>query len=37
MSADVESYDRASELERMGGDVIELSRHEWASLEKMAA
>jgi hypothetical protein len=37
MSADVESYDRASELERMGGDVIELSRHEWTSLEKMAA
>jgi hypothetical protein len=30
---DVESYDRATELEYLGGKIIELPRHEW---ERMA-
>lgn len=29
---DVESYDRASELEEIGGKVIELPRHEWKEI-----
>ena len=32
-SAKVEDYDRATELERRGGDVIELPRHEWELLK----
>ena len=32
MSADVESYDRASDLERVGAQVIELSKAEWREL-----
>lgn len=31
-AADVESYDRATELESVGGDVVELSAGEWKSL-----
>jgi hypothetical protein len=31
-SADVESYDRASELEAVGGDVIELQNNQWKEL-----
>ena len=34
ISQDSESYDRASELERVGGDIIELDRKDW---EVMAA
>lgn len=33
---DVDSYDRATELERMGGRVIELPRNEWEVLAKAA-
>lgn len=32
MSADVESYDRATELERDGGRIIELSPSEWMAI-----
>jgi hypothetical protein len=31
-SADVEDYDRATELERIGGDVIELAANDWRAL-----
>ena len=31
-SQDVDSYDRATELERIGGDVIELAPNEWREL-----
>lgn len=31
-SADVEDYDRATELERIGGDVIELAANEWQAV-----
>ena len=34
---DHESYDRASEIERMGGQVIELPKHDWEVIQKMAA
>jgi hypothetical protein len=37
LAGDVESYDRASELERMGGEVIELPRSEWTAILKAAA
>jgi hypothetical protein len=33
---DVESYDRATELERVGGAVIELQHNEWAELARAA-
>lgn len=33
---DVESYDRASELERIGGDFVELPQNEWRVLAKAA-
>jgi hypothetical protein len=33
---DVESYDRASDLERVGGQVIELGRGEWKVLAEAA-
>lgn len=36
LAGDVESYDRASDLERMGGQVIELPRAEWETLAKAA-
>jgi hypothetical protein len=36
-SQDVESYDRASELEKLGGVVVELSRNDWQSLLKQAS
>lgn len=32
MSQDVEDYDRATELERLGGVVLELPRSEWTSI-----
>jgi hypothetical protein len=32
MSQDVDDYDRASELERLGGKVIELPRNDWQKL-----
>lgn len=35
-AADVESYDRATELERLGPAVIELPRSEWATLAEAA-
>jgi hypothetical protein len=35
-SADVLSYDRATELERLGGQIIEMPRNEWAQLLKAA-
>jgi hypothetical protein len=39
---DVDSYDRATEFEKMGGNIIELPRGDWqrianAGLEKLAA
>lgn len=36
-AADVDDYDRASELERIGGNVINLPRTEWNTLLKQAA
>jgi len=36
LSQDVESYDRASDLERLGGQVIELPRNEWQQLLQAA-
>lgn len=33
---DVEDYDDATELERMGGQVIELPKHEWSEIAKAA-
>jgi hypothetical protein len=36
MSADVESYDRATELERIGARVIELPKHEWKEIAEAA-
>jgi len=36
MSQDVESYDRATELERIGGQVIELPKAEWKVLAEAA-
>lgn len=37
LAQDVESYDRASELERLGADVIELPRNDWQQLLKAAS
>ena len=34
---DVESYDEASDLERLGGKIIELGRSEWRELDRLAA
>lgn len=34
---DVESYDRATELERIGAQVIELAPSEWRQMDKLAA
>lgn len=36
VSQDVESYDRATELERVGGSIIELPSTEWSVLAKAA-
>jgi hypothetical protein len=36
-SADVEDYDRASDLERIGGNVITLPRSDWSAVLKQAA
>jgi hypothetical protein len=36
MSQDVEDYDRATELERIGAKVIELPKHDWQELAKAA-
>lgn len=36
MSADIESYDRATELERTGAQVIELSKDDWKTLAEAA-
>lgn len=36
LAGEVESYDRASELERLGGQVIELPRNDWQQLLKAA-
>lgn len=35
-SADFDSYDRASEFERLGGDIIELPKNDWAQLAAAA-
>lgn len=35
-SQDVDGYDRASQLEELGGKIIELPRNEWAELAKAA-
>jgi hypothetical protein len=37
MANDAADYDRASELERLGGQVIELSKNEWKEIVKAAA
>jgi len=36
MSQDVENYDRASELERAGGSIIEMQAREWREIAKAA-
>jgi hypothetical protein len=36
-SADVEDYDRATELERAGAQVIELARNDWQEVIRLAA
>jgi hypothetical protein len=36
-SADVEDYDRATEFERMGGQIIELPKSQWQEVLKAAA
>lgn len=36
-AADVDSYDRATELERLGGTIIELPRSQWHEVLKQAA
>lgn len=36
LSQDVDSYDRASELERLGGEVIELPKNDWKVLAEAA-
>ncbi len=36
-SQDIESYDRATEMERIGAQIIELPRAEWQTLAKAAA
>jgi len=36
LAGDVESYDRASELERLGGQVIELAANDWKVLAEAA-
>jgi len=36
-SADVEDYDRATELEKLGGDIIDLGPGEWKVLTADAA
>lgn len=36
LSQDVESYDRATELERLGGTVLELPKTDWAELAEVA-
>lgn len=36
-SQDLEDYDRASELERLGGRIIELPRNQWQEILKQAA
>ena len=36
LSQDVVDYDRASDLERLGGQVIELAQNEWEVLAKAA-
>ena len=36
MSQDVEDYDRASDLERVGGKIIELSATEWKTIAEAA-
>src|SRR5262249_40687809 len=33
---DLESYDRATEFERFGGEIVELKRNEWAELQEAA-
>jgi len=35
-SQDVESYDRASDLENLGGAIIELPRNEWQTIAQAA-
>jgi hypothetical protein len=32
MSQDIEDYDRASDLERMGGQIIELPKSDWHTI-----
>jgi hypothetical protein len=36
LAADAEQYDRASELERLGGRVIELAANDWQTLAEAA-
>jgi len=35
-SADLEDYDRASEFERLGGDIIELPKNDWRQIAEAA-
>jgi hypothetical protein len=36
LAQDAENYDRASDLERLGGRIIELPRSEWRQLAEAA-
>ena len=36
-SQDVDSYDRATELERMGGQIVELNPSQWNTIAEEAA
>ena len=36
VSSDVDSYDRATELERLGGQILELTGKPWENLVKIA-
>jgi hypothetical protein len=36
MSQAIESYDRATEIERLGGQIVELEAPDWARIEKVA-
>jgi hypothetical protein len=37
VSADVENYDKATDLERAGGEIITLGRHDWEEINRQAA
>ena len=36
-AADLDSYDRATEFERFGGQVVELPKRDWEEVQRLAA